>query len=166
MKTRLLGDTAVYFAGLLLVAGIELVRAPLLGRLLGPAEYGRFTLIFGASAFIALLGSSWLTGATVRFMPEHEAKGEADRFSALSLLLGLSSALGLGAVLLAAWFPLRPLLPGLPTSLDVNGDLVVNVPDIFAFLSAWFAGTADFDGSGATNVPDIFAYLSAWFAGC
>jgi len=56
--------------------------------------------------------------------------------------------------------------PGSPLSLDVNGDLVVNVPDIFAFLTAWFAGSADFDGSGTTLVPDIFAYLSAWFAGC
>jgi hypothetical protein len=25
---------------------------------------------------------------------------------------------------------------------------------------------ADFDGSGALGVPDIFAFLSAWFAGC
>jgi hypothetical protein len=25
---------------------------------------------------------------------------------------------------------------------------------------------ADFNGSGTLNVPDIFAFLSAWFAGC
>jgi hypothetical protein len=25
---------------------------------------------------------------------------------------------------------------------------------------------ADFDGSGVVAVPDIFAFLSAWFAGC
>jgi hypothetical protein len=56
--------------------------------------------------------------------------------------------------------------PGSPLSLDVDGDLTVGVPDIFAFLSAWFAGDADFDSSGMTGVPDIFAYLSAWFAGC
>ncbi len=56
--------------------------------------------------------------------------------------------------------------PGSPLSLDVNGDLVISVPDIFAFLSAWFAGNADFDHNGVTAVPDIFAYLSAWFAGC
>ncbi len=48
---------------------------------------------------------------------------------------------------------------------DLNG--AVEVPDIFAFLSAWFAGsaTADFDGGGI-GVPDIFGFLSAWFAGC
>lgn len=56
--------------------------------------------------------------------------------------------------------------PGSPLSLDVNGDLTIGVPDIFAFLSAWFAGSADFDHNGVTGVPDIFAYLSAWFAGC
>ncbi|MBX3402837.1 MAG: hypothetical protein KF699_05410 [Phycisphaeraceae bacterium] len=58
------------------------------------------------------------------------------------------------------------VFPGSPLALDVNGDLVINVSDIFAFLAAWFAGDADFDRSGATGVPDIFAYLSAWFAGC
>ena len=51
---------------------------------------------------------------------------------------------------------------------DFNGDGVRDVPDIFAFLSAWFAmdPRADFDGMNGINVPDIFAFLSAWFAGC
>jgi len=52
---------------------------------------------------------------------------------------------------------------------DFNQDDTVAVPDIFAFLSAWFAGddSANFDGEGASpTVPDIFAFLSAWFAGC
>jgi len=42
------------------------------------------------------------------------------------------------------------------------------VPDIFAFLSAWFGQqpAADFDANGTIGVPDIFAFLSAWFAGC
>ncbi len=44
----------------------------------------------------------------------------------------------------------------------------VAVPDIFAFLSAWFAGnaSANIDGVNGVAVPDIFAFLSLWFAGC
>lgn len=44
----------------------------------------------------------------------------------------------------------------------------LGVPDIFAFLSAWFAQDprADFDGTAGIQVPDIFAFLSLWFAGC
>jgi hypothetical protein len=51
---------------------------------------------------------------------------------------------------------------------DFDSDGVVSVPDIFAFLSAWFASgdAADFDGNGTVAVPDIFAFLSAWFVGC
>jgi hypothetical protein len=52
---------------------------------------------------------------------------------------------------------------------DFNCSGFVEVPDIFAFLSAWFANDAraDFDGSGLpVTVPDIFAFLSVWFAGC
>ena len=51
---------------------------------------------------------------------------------------------------------------------DFNGDGSVAVPDIFAFLAAWFAqdASADFDGNMLIQVPDIFTFLSAWFAGC
>jgi hypothetical protein len=51
---------------------------------------------------------------------------------------------------------------------DFDGNGAVAVPDIFAFLSAWFAQdpSADIDGQGGIAVPDIFAFLSLWFAGC
>jgi hypothetical protein len=49
---------------------------------------------------------------------------------------------------------------------DQNG--VHEVPDTFAFLSAWFAQdpSAEFDGASGITVPDIFAFVSIWFAGC
>ncbi len=52
-----------------------------------------------------------------------------------------------------------------PGDFDANG--TVEVPDIFAFLSAWFAqdARADVDGVPGVSVPDIFSYLSLWFAG-
>jgi len=51
---------------------------------------------------------------------------------------------------------------------DFDGANGVGVPDIFAFLSAWFAQDprADVDGTPGIGVPDIFAFLSLWFAGC
>lgn len=55
-----------------------------------------------------------------------------------------------------------------PCGADFDGNGVVGVPDIFSFLSAWFAGdaSADVDGTPGIGVPDIFAFLSLWFAGC
>ena len=49
---------------------------------------------------------------------------------------------------------------------DHNG--VREVPDIFAYLTAWFAqsASADLDGVTGIAVPDIFFFLTAWFAGC
>lgn len=49
---------------------------------------------------------------------------------------------------------------------DRNG--THEVPDIFAFLSAWFAQdpSADVDETPGIAVPDIFTFLSIWFAGC
>lgn len=51
---------------------------------------------------------------------------------------------------------------------DYNGNGVADVPDIFEFLNAWFAGNAaaDFDGNAQVQAADIFAFLNAWFAGC
>ncbi len=51
---------------------------------------------------------------------------------------------------------------------DFDGNGTVSVPDIFAFLSSWFAQSpaADFNDDSVISVPDIFAFLSAWFAGC
>ncbi len=55
-----------------------------------------------------------------------------------------------------------------PCDADANRDGSLDVPDIFTFLSLWFANdaAADFDGNGTIAVPDIFAFLSLWFAGC
>lgn len=59
-------------------------------------------------------------------------------------------------------------LGDLPCAADFDGNGTVGVPDIFAFLSAWFASDsrADIDGTPGIGVPDIFAFLSLWFAGC
>lgn len=59
-----------------------------------------------------------------------------------------------------------PSVPECAADFDDNGQ--VAVPDIFAFLAAWFAGSpsANFDAIPEITVPDIFAFLSLWFAGC
>ncbi len=55
-----------------------------------------------------------------------------------------------------------------PCRVDFDGSGSLSPSDIFAFLSAWFAGSAsaDFDMSGSLSVQDIFAFINAWFAGC
>ncbi|MBY0263015.1 MAG: hypothetical protein K2Q20_11770, partial [Phycisphaerales bacterium] len=63
----------------------------------------------------------------------------------------------------------RTALPAPPSCpADFNNSGVRDVADIFAFLSAWFAGGpgSDFNNSGVRDVADIFSFLSAWFAGC
>jgi hypothetical protein len=57
---------------------------------------------------------------------------------------------------------------GLTCTADHNGDGSVDVTDIFALLSDYFAWRieADFDRNGGFGTNDIFAFLAAWFAGC
>ena len=48
---------------------------------------------------------------------------------------------------------------------DWDGSRYVTIPDIFAFLSDWFANDPDaFNFGGTPGVPAIFAFLSCWFA--
>jgi YVTN family beta-propeller protein len=56
--------------------------------------------------------------------------------------------------------------PGTPLCIDTDGNLLVEVQDIFTYLNFWFASPADFNRDGTTDIQDIFDYLNAWFAGC
>ena len=74
-----------------------------------------------------------------------------------------------GTVLYQVWFTDRTEALFTATAgcrADFDGSGVIAVPDIFAYLSAWFAqdSAAEWDGIGGIAVPDIFAFLSAWFA--
>jgi hypothetical protein len=79
---------------------------------------------------------------------------------------GQFTAIGGSRELTPAVFDLPNDTPYCPA--DFNEDDTVNNSDIFAFLSAWFAGnmSADANGNGTLEVSDIFAFLSEWYAGC
>lgn len=76
-------------------------------------------------------------------------------------------AIGIGAtntdVSAAFRAVIRPYCPG-----DFDGNGVVEVPDIFGFLSAFFAQSqgGDQNADGVIDVPDIFFFLSGYFRGC
>jgi len=72
----------------------------------------------------------------------------------------------LGSLAISGVFVGTGQVPYCPGDFDLSG--TVGVPDIFAFLSAWFAGlpSADLDGIPGIGVPDIFTFLSRWFAPC
>lgn len=48
---------------------------------------------------------------------------------------------------------------------DANLDGLVDVTDIFVFLTFWFVGAsrADIDANGIVEVVDIFTFLTRWF---
>jgi len=51
---------------------------------------------------------------------------------------------------------------------DFDGNGVLAIADVFAYLGAFFAGdlSADRDGNGVVEITDIFQYLIEYFAGC
>jgi uncharacterized membrane protein len=51
---------------------------------------------------------------------------------------------------------------------DFNHDGHVQIADVFAFLDAWFAGSAsaDVNGIGGLTVADVYTFLDLFFLGC
>jgi glucose/arabinose dehydrogenase len=64
------------------------------------------------------------------------------------------------------WTGVRPCVGG--CAADFNADGSLTPTDLFAFITAYFAGnpTADFDGSGVRGPEDLFTFFAAFFAGC
>lgn len=75
-------------------------------------------------------------------------------------LQSLTSGSSVSGTLVAAGD--KQAAPACPCDWDGSGE--VGVPDIFAFLTSWFAGSGDFDGVNGTQVADIFAFLNCWFS--
>jgi hypothetical protein len=87
-------------------------------------------------------------GLSVHAVIEYDNAGQAEAYDAVLVVLPGGT-------------------PAPPCAADYDGNGQVQVADIFAFLSAWFAGEpAAFNFGGTPGVPAIFAFLSAWFAGC
>lgn len=109
------------------------------------------------------------TNSWVRF--EFELIGVIEPTAQMRLRFVADDA-GSGSVIEAAVDEVRIELRGCPAPPACAADFDQNgtreVPDIFAFLSAWFGNqaSADVDGTPGIGVPDIFAFLSLWFAGC
>jgi glucose/arabinose dehydrogenase len=51
---------------------------------------------------------------------------------------------------------------------DYDGVNGVGLPDVFAFLTEWFAQSprSDYNGVNGVEILDIFDFLTAWFVGC
>lgn len=51
---------------------------------------------------------------------------------------------------------------------DADNITIDDTPEIFTFLSLWFSRSqdADYNGDGVVSVSDIFAFLADWYARC
>lgn len=59
-------------------------------------------------------------------------------------------------------------LPASCCRADFDGNGVLNIADIFGFITAYFAGspTADWDGNGTLEIADLFMFITTYFVGC
>jgi hypothetical protein len=124
-------------------------------------------------------GASWTNGEVVGPAGEETSGGwfyhefrpaDIAPLTATMRMRFVASDLGAGSIVEAAIddLSINMVLCSDACQADFDQNGTVEVPDIFAFLSAWFAGqpSADIDGVAGIAVPDIFAFLGLWFAGC
>jgi hypothetical protein len=63
---------------------------------------------------------------------------------------------------------LTPGYPALCCPADFNGDGVLGVADVFAFMNAWLVQDprANWDGYHPLTIASLFSFISMWFNGC
>jgi O-antigen/teichoic acid export membrane protein len=88
-------DALVYFLGKIVPALVTLAIIILGVRMLGEAEYGRYSLVFYASMLVSTLTFGWIQQSTIRFLSAHS--GDLDRvinrFFHLTLLSAVAAIL-------------------------------------------------------------------------
>jgi O-antigen/teichoic acid export membrane protein len=112
--------------------GGSLAGVAVLGRLLGPAEYGRFVLVVNLAGLAAMFVFAVIGNPTTRFYAAYRAQGALPRFYA-TLAKGhgvLALALvGLAGATAQVWLPgLADLAPTSPTVLASLGIIVFSAP--------------------------------------
>ncbi len=137
----------------------------------GTARLVQINPLNGVRTIIGALGTGIVSCADVAWSPAdgslrtiNAATGE---LLAIDPLTGAATVLGnTGGVFGSAFGLASAASPACPV--DLTGDQLVAIADIFQFLNFWFAGLpgADFDGVGGVTTSDVFAFLNAWFAGC
>jgi len=114
MLRTFLRDMLTYLPTKLLPALTGFITAPILTRLLLPAEYGNYILALGASEFLFALACSGLASVPVRFFPAYKAKSELGTFF---VSLGLSASTVIAAVSMVSLSALLLLRRHLPAAL-------------------------------------------------
>lgn len=109
----ILSHAGIYLAARGLPGLIAFLAIPLFSRLLEPAEYGRYALVFGAVGVLNALLFQWLRLSMVRYLPAH-----ADEPAALkSTLATVCGAMVLSAGVLTGLACLAPSTEGWRTAL-------------------------------------------------
>ncbi len=86
-------EVITYFLGKLIPAGVNLAVIILAIRVLGNAEYGKYSLVFYAAMLLNTLTFGWIQQGILRFLTAYgEERAEAaDRFFYLSVISGLAA---------------------------------------------------------------------------
>lgn len=124
------------------------------------------------SAYHAYRGGArqaWETGAAFLYRrsnvdPAYEPNTAGLPDVALGAL-GLAELLAPGTIDAALALPYPDLTP-CPADMDGNG--ILNIDDVDAFIAAFVGGSldADIDGNGSLNIDDVDAFAASFLAGC
>ncbi len=168
------GDALKYFPVRLVPALTALITVPVFTRMLTTADYGDFALVTSTVSLIALVATSWINGAIVRFYWAYDKLGRRDDFIG-STVWSLASTLGLAAALALAFGYLFAdvlppgivrLLPIGVASLAVNNFMLsslqvyraANKASAYAILSVATTITATSMSIFFVTVPQLGAY--------
>ncbi len=83
-RSRFVGNTAALGVSTLVTAAITLLQVKVLAATLPQEGFGLFAALRGLALFLGMLAANGLPAVLVRYLPEHEARGERARAAVLA----------------------------------------------------------------------------------
>lgn len=128
LKKKLVGDTFNYFLSKAIPGVMALCSVLAFVRLVGKAEYGRYSVLFAIVTACTAGLSAWLPQGIIRYFSLSHTEPEATRFKSATLL-GLLFSVVTGTLVLGAalWFERQPFWSGILGVLLLAAGMVYGV---------------------------------------
>ncbi len=147
-------QSVITFGGTLVATGISALTIILISRMLGPVEFGIFSLVFAIFSLFIKFGDAGFLYAMQKFVPTAREKSEHEVQQVLQHITGLRWKL------LLLWIPALLLSPVVTWAFQLPAWWIYPAALIFALIGIWFEHCMSLYQSLHRFIPAMVMFIS------